>query len=82
MELQRRLDQIIELLIEVRDRMDPDPDLEPSLGHNPYGSDDREGDDCELHEGDGECDDEPSDNGIADAGGASEQWSGMNGCVE
>lgn len=57
--------------------MDPDPDLEPSLGYNPYGSDDREGDDCELLEGDDNCDDEPSDNGIADPDGASEQgWLG------
>lgn len=82
MEFQYRLDQIIELLIEIRDRMDPDPDLEPSLGYNPYGSDDREGDDCELLEGDDNCDDEPSDNGIADLGGASEQWGEMNGGVE
>ncbi len=42
----------IERLIGVLDAMDPDPDLEPSLGWSPYVDDSRtvdiEGDDCDL----------------------------------
>ena len=37
----------IERLLAVLDALDPDPDLEPSLGYSPTGSDDREGDGCD-----------------------------------
>lgn len=47
----------IERLIDMLDAMEDDPDLEPSLGYNPYGCDDREG--CGGTTG-GDEDDEPS----------------------
>jgi hypothetical protein len=41
--IERTLDKLIGLL----DALDPDPDLEPSLGYNPYGSMDQESDDAD-----------------------------------
>lgn len=41
--IERALDKLIALL----DACDPDPDLEPSLGSNPYGSLDQEDDSCD-----------------------------------
>ena len=41
--IERTLDKLISLL----DALDGDPDLEPSLGYNPYGSMDQESDDAD-----------------------------------
>src|SRR5690554_1321093 len=74
-----RIEAAIEALIALLDATEPDSDLEPSLGWNPYGAPDLEGDDSELEPSLGwtvtgahgaltdaefdDCDDEPSDNG-------------------
>lgn len=60
-----RIERAIEALIELLDASEPDPDLEPSLGYNHYGSNDAEGDD--------EREDDPAECGIADLDGMSEQ---------
>lgn len=84
-----RIEAAIEALISLLDATEPDHDLEPSLGWNPYGEPDLEGDDADLEPWLGwtttmahgsvtdaeldDCDDEPGDNGIADSGGQEEQ---------
>lgn len=48
----QQIEDEIDRLIAILDAMDPDPDLEPSLGWSPYVDDPRtvdiEGDDCDL----------------------------------
>lgn len=64
-----KIEKAIDILIALLDAADGDPDLEPSLGYNPYGSNDAEGDD--------EREDDPAERGIADYDGLIEQGFGM-----
>jgi hypothetical protein len=40
----KKIETALDRLLDVLDSLDPDPDLEPSIGSNPYGSADQEGD--------------------------------------
>jgi hypothetical protein len=42
--IRKKIETALDRLIDVLDSLDPDPDLEPSIGSNPYGSMDQEGD--------------------------------------
>jgi hypothetical protein len=55
-----RLEAIVDAGIELLDAIGGDPDLEPSLLGNPLLPYDAEGDEAEILEGDGQCDEEPS----------------------
>jgi hypothetical protein len=46
--LRARIEATVEHLVALLDRIDGDPDLEPSLGYSPYDENDLEGDDCDL----------------------------------
>lgn len=46
-DLRARIEATIEHLVSLLDAIDPDPDLEPSLGYSPYGTD-LEGDDSDF----------------------------------
>lgn len=54
-----KIERAIDVLIALLDAADGDPDLEPSLGYNPYGSNDAEGE----HDGR-----EPDEDGEPDLG--------------
>jgi hypothetical protein len=43
----KKIEIALDRLIDILDKLDPDPDLEPSLGYNPYGSMDQESDDAD-----------------------------------
>ena len=58
--LREQAEHEIEKLIAFVDRIAPDPDLEPSLGYNPFGGDDREGDDADAEPSLGSIDVHPS----------------------
>lgn len=75
--LRDRIEKIIDHLIDLLDASEPDPDLEPSLGWNPYGCDDREYDGADEEGDELEFELDPADWGIADFDGLAEQTNGQ-----